>query len=83
MGYRYRFYAVPKTEIKEIQKCKTNKDWCDFARRNGYRTEYSDYDENDYFPPYNIGKELYDFGKYVDFAHDMQKRIQVSSHQMI
>ena len=72
MGYRYYFYAVQKIQIEEIQRCETNKDWCDFARRNGYRTEYLDYDEDDYFPPYYIGKELYDFGKYADFADDMQ-----------
>ena len=74
MGYRYHFYEVQKIQIEEIQKCKTNKDWCDFARRNGYRTEYLDYDEDDYFPPYCIRKELYDFGKYVDFADDMQSK---------
>ena len=37
MGYRHYLYAVPKKQIAEIQVCKTNQDWLDFAKRHGAR----------------------------------------------
>ena len=33
MGYRHYLYAVPKNQVAEIQTCKTNEDWCNFATR--------------------------------------------------
>ena len=34
MGYRHYLYAVPKKQVAEIQECKTNEDWIDFAKRH-------------------------------------------------
>ena len=68
MGYRHYLYAVPKNQVAEIQTCKTNDDWTDFAKRYGYR-----YDEDDgWFPPYRVGKELYELGKYSEIAFKLE-----------
>ena len=36
MGYRHYLYAIPKKQVAEIQACKTNDDWCNFAENYGY-----------------------------------------------
>lgn len=73
MGYRHYFYKFPKTEIAEIKKCKTNDDFCDWAESKGYEVERYD-GEKPYCAVFNLGKEIYEFGKYVDWAFDMQIR---------
>lgn len=73
MGYRHYFYSLPKTQIEEIKKCKTNDEFCDWAESKGY--EVSRYKgEAPYCEVYNIGKEIYEFGKYVDWAFKMQEK---------
>ena len=68
MGYRHYLYAVPKKQVAEIQACKTIKDWIDFAKRHDYR-----YDEDDeYLPPYRVGKELYELGKYSEIGFKLE-----------
>ena len=68
MGYRHYLYAVPKKQVAEIRTCKTIKDWIDFAKRHGYR-----YDEDDeWFPPYRVGKELYELGKYSEIGFKLE-----------
>lgn len=71
MGYRHYFYKIPKTEIAEIRNLKTNDEFCDWAESKGY--EVSRYEgEKPYCAVYKIGKEIYEFGKYVDWAFEMQ-----------
>lgn len=68
MGYRHYLYAVPKKQVAEIQACKTNEDWIDFAKRHDYR-----YDEDDeWLPPYRVGKELYELGKYSEIGFKLE-----------
>ena len=68
MGYRHYLYAVPKKQVAEIQACKTNEDWCNFAKRHDYR-----YDEDDeWFPPYRVGKKLYELGKYSEIGFRLE-----------
>ena len=68
MGYRHYLYAVPKNQVAEIQACKTNDDWIDFAKRHDYR-----YDRDDgWLPPYRVGKELYELGKYSEIGFKLE-----------
>lgn len=69
MGYRHYLYAVPKKQVAEIQACKTNDDWCNFAERYGYRVSLSVCnDGSDWFAPYDVGKDLYELGKYSEIG---------------
>lgn len=43
MGYRHYLYAVPKKQVEEIQACKTNEDWCNFAENYGYKVDRATY----------------------------------------
>ena len=70
MGYRHYLYAVPKNQVAEIQKCKTNEDWIDFAKLHDYL-----YDEDDErFPPYRVGKKLYELGKYSGIGFKLESK---------
>lgn len=70
MGYRHYLYAVPKKQVIEIQACKTNDDWCNFAEMHGYQ-----YDEDDeWFSPYKVGKELYELGKYSEIGFKLESK---------
>lgn len=73
MGYRHYFYELPKAEIEEIKNCKTNDDFCDWAENKGYEVDRYE-GEKPYCAVYNIGKEIYGFGKYVDWAFKMQEK---------
>ena len=69
MGYRHYLYAVPKNQVAEIQACKTNDDWCNFAEKHGYEVsrDYCDYGSG-WLSPYKIGTELYELGKYSEIG---------------
>jgi len=67
MGYRHYFHSVPKTEIAEIKQCKTNEEFCSWAKSKDYSRD------DEFVSVYNIGKELYELGKYVDWAFEMQE----------
>ena len=69
MGYRHYLYAVPKKQVAEIQACKTNDDWCNFAENYGYEVsrDYCD-DGSGWLSPYKIGTELYELGKYSEIG---------------
>lgn len=73
MGYRHYFYAIPKKQIEEIRNCKTNEEFCDWAEEAGYYVERYE-GENPYAPVYEFGREIHEFGKYVDWAFDMQRK---------
>lgn len=73
MGYRHYLYAIPKKQVSEIQACKTEKDWFDFAEKYGYEVEQGVRDNGEgYFPPYHVGTELYEFGKYSEIGHKLE-----------
>ena len=73
MGYRHYLYAVPKKQVAEIQACKTNDDWCNFAERYGYRVSLSVCnDGSDWFAPYDVGNDLYELGKYSEIGFKLE-----------
>lgn len=71
MGYSHYLYAIPKKQVAEIQGCKTNKDWVDFAKRWGYIPEWAVWDD-DYFSPSYIDNKLYELGKYSEIGHKLE-----------
>ncbi len=73
MGYRYRFHKVSNTDIRDIKKCETITELCDWGKHKGYPICGDDDDEY-YLAPYDIGNEIYDFGKDADWAYDMQMK---------
>ena len=73
MGYSHYFYSIPKVQLDEIRNCKTVDEFCDWAEKRGYKvTRYKC--EPPFCSPRNIGKEIYDFGKYVDWAFKIQSK---------
>lgn len=73
MGYRHYLYAVPKKQVAEIQSCKTNEDWCNFAENYGYKVDRDCCDDGSgWFSPYQIGTELYELGKYSKIAFKLE-----------
>lgn len=73
MGYRHYLYAVSKKQVTEIQACKTNDDWCDFAEHYGYIIDRDVCDDGSgWFAPYNVGTELYELGKYSEIAFKLE-----------
>lgn len=73
MGYRHYLYAIPKKQVEEIQACRTNKDWIDFAESYGYKVDYNICDDGSgYFAPYNVGTELYELGKYSEIGFKLE-----------
>ena len=73
MGYRHYLYAVPKKQVEEIQACKTNEDWCNFAESYGHKVDRDCCDDGSgYFSPYKIGTELYELGKYSEIAFKLE-----------
>lgn len=73
MGYRHYLYAIPKKQVAEIQSCKTNEDWCNFAENYGYKVDRGCCDDGSgWFSPYKIGTELYELGKYSEIAFKLE-----------
>lgn len=73
MGYRHYLYSVPKKQVAEIQACKTNEDWIDFAKRYGYRVSLSVCnDGSDWFAPYDVGNDLYELGKCSEIGFKLE-----------
>ena len=73
MGYRHYLYAIPKKQVAEIQLCKTNDDWCNFAENYGYKVNVDYYDDGSrWFSPYKIGTELYELGKYSEIGFKLE-----------
>ena len=74
MGYRHYLYAVPKKQVAEIQACKTNQDWLDFAERCGYKIDYGARDDDiGYFAPHELQSEIYELGKYSEIGHELEE----------
>lgn len=73
MGYRHYLYAIPKSQVEEIQACKTNNDWCKFAERYGYKIDWCvDDSGSGWLSPYEVGKELYELGKYSEIGFKLE-----------
>ena len=73
MGYRHYLYVVPKKQVAEIQACKTNEDWCNFAERYVYEVSRNYCgDGSGWVSPYKIGKKLYELGKYSEIAFKLE-----------
>lgn len=68
MGYRHYLYAIPKSQVAEIQACKTANDLTEFAKRHGYP-----YDKDDgRLSLYKVGKELYELGKHSEIGFKLE-----------
>lgn len=73
MGYRHYLYAVPKKQVAEIQACKTNEDWCNFAENYGYKVDQDCCDDGSGCVfPYKIGTKLYELGKYSKIGFKLE-----------
>lgn len=73
MGYRHYLYAVPKKQVEEIQSCKTNEDWCNFAENYGYKVDRGCRDDGSGCVfPYQIGRAIYELGKYSEIGSKLE-----------
>ena len=73
MGYRHHFYKISNAEIADIRKCKTVTELCSWGKHKHYPIR-GDNDDGYYLAPYDIGKEIYDFGKDADWATEIQTK---------
>ena len=72
MGYRHYFKKLPKTDLEAIKQCQTNFDLCKWYKQHSYSINI---DDDEYFALIpKLGEDLYCFGKYADWAYDMQNR---------
>lgn len=73
MGYRHYLYAVPKKQVAEIQACKTNEDWCNFAEKHGYKVDRDCRDDGSGCVfSYQIGSSIYELGKYSEIGFKLE-----------
>ena len=73
MGYRRFLYAVPKKQVEEIQACKTNEDWCNFAESYGYKVDRDCRDDGSGCVfPYQIGSAIYELGKRSEIGFKLE-----------
>lgn len=73
MGYIHYLYAISKKQVAEIQSCKTNEDWCNFAENYGYKVDWDCCDDGSgWFSPYKIGTDLYELGKHSEIAFKLE-----------
>lgn len=70
MGYSHKFYKFKTSEIQEIQNCKTANDFVKWIKEH-YPDAYEEDDDYVFLP--NIDETIHDFGKYVEWAFDIQK----------
>lgn len=75
MGYRQYFYEVEKSLVDGIRQCKTEEELYNFCIKNGIECDEDEYDgEISYWCPlYNLGKELFEFGKYYENDSEIYK----------
>lgn len=64
MGYRNYIGVMPKKEYNKIKSLKKHELY-DFYKES--KKLHDDTPDDFYLGPYDFGKELYEFGKYVDF----------------
>lgn len=73
MGYRHYLYAIPKKQVAEIQACKTNEDWCNFAESYGYKVDRDCRDDGSGCVfPYQIGSSIYELGKHSEIGFKLK-----------
>jgi len=77
MGYRQYLYSVDKDLVNRIRNCKSEQEFIDLIKKE--KTEIiswgdpNDPDDPTYVPLYELGKKLYEFGKYYENSNDMYK----------
>lgn len=69
MGYRHYLYQVNKGLVDKIRACKTNDEYGEVFKANVSGGD----DEEEYFPIYDLGKTLFEFGMYYENAGEMYK----------
>ena len=74
MGYRQYLYSVETWLVDEIKKCKTEKEFVETMQKfRNESVEYDPIDETYYVKLWDMGKELYEFGKYWENSEEMYK----------
>lgn len=68
MGYRYHFYAVNKSIIKQIKTCRNIDELTILYKENNIMV-----DEDEYPDLYVLGKEIFDFGKFYKNIESIQE----------
>ena len=74
MGYRQYLYSVETWLVDDIRKCKTPKEFVETMQKfRNESVEYDPIDETYYVRLWDMGKELYEFGKYWENSEEMYK----------
>ena len=73
MGYRYYIYEFDKSTVEDLQKCKTYDDYMKVAKKV-CPEKIEVFGDEAYIAPYDLGKELYEFGKYYKNADKLYER---------
>lgn len=75
MGYRQYFYEVDKSIIEEVRQCKTEEELYNVFVKNGIQCDKDEYDGqiSYYCPLYELGKNLFEFGKYYENDSEIYK----------
>lgn len=66
MGYRHYFYEVDKEKVESIRNCKTKEELYNYCEQNDIKCYYS-------FPIYELGKVIFEFGKYYENCDEIYK----------
>ncbi len=73
MGYRQYIYEFDKSLVEGVRKCKTEDELCAFLEKTSPNAVEHDFDGEKYAKLYDIGTELYEFGKYFEYSDEMYK----------
>lgn len=74
MGYRQYLYSVDTWLIDEIRKCQTEEGFVKTMQKfRNEIVEYDSFDDHYYVSLHNIGKVLFEFGKYYENSDEMYK----------
>lgn len=71
MGYRQYLYEVDRALADRIKKCKTNNEFVSVIESVMPNIVSRYDDEEPYVPLYDIGKEIFGFGKYYENSNEM------------
>ena len=75
MSYRHRIYKFPKSFVEDCRACKTKEDFHEiyFKYCTDERINKKQLEEENYWPLYYIGEELFDFGDSYENSEEMYK----------
>lgn len=73
MSYRHRIYKLPKSFIEDCRTCDTEEDFQNIYIKycTDERVDIKSLKEENYWPLYHLGKELFDFGDGYENAEEM------------